>query len=82
MKHEGNLDANTLKKHCIKYYAAKEFAKKRTKYAYHVLPQTKEALLYRETFESIVPDCACWIQDYLMNKTWPDCDMDDSSAHV
>lgn len=79
----GHSLVDDIKAYAQQYYTDEEFAKKQTKYAYHVLPQTKEALLYREIFESMFPNRAYWIKDYWMpNKTWPGCDVDDPSARV
>jgi len=49
----------------------------------HCPPISKEALWYREMFESYYPGQSQWITDYWMpNKTWPNCQVNDPSARV
>ena len=49
----------------------------------HGAPFTKEALLYREIFESHFPGQGALIPDFWMpNKEWEGCDVDDPSARV
>ena len=52
------------------------------KYA-HVMPISKESLLYREIFEKYYPEQAQMIPAFWMpNESWPGCKVNDPSARV
>ena len=71
-----------LKAYAEKKYNDAEFCK-RAKQFEHCPPLNKEALLYRELFESHYPERATWIPDYwLPNKEWANCNVTDPSARV
>ena len=71
-----------LKAYAERKYSDGEFCT-RAKQFEHCPPQSKEALLYRELFESHYPDRATWIPDYwLPNKEWANCNVIDPSARV
>ena len=72
---------------CLKGYAEQKYQdidieKARTKYPEHP-PFTKEALLYKDIFNSLFPNHEGLIKDYWMpNRSWENCDVDDPSARV
>ena len=79
----GHSLADDLKAYAESRYTDEEFNKQSERYCYHAKPFTKEALWYREIFESFYPGQAALITDYWMpNRSWPNCDVNDPSARV
>ncbi len=77
----GHSLVDTLKEYADTIYSDIEFEKKKINFV--PIPITKEALLYRELFESSYPNHGHLIVDYWMpNKTWKGCDVNDPSARV
>lgn len=78
----GHSMVDYLKEYANGKYTDAEFEEKRKKYA-HVMPISKESLLYREIFEKYYPEQAQMIPAFWMpNETWPGCKVDDPSARV
>ncbi len=77
----GHSMVDYLKEFAENKYTDKEFESKR--YKYKPIPISKEALLYRDTFEKHYPMHGHLIVDYWMpNKEWKGCNVDDPSARV
>jgi asparagine synthase (glutamine-hydrolysing) len=78
----GHSLVDILKAEAEKQYSDEEFQHKQLQYS-HCPPITKEALWYREMFESYYPCQGHWINGYWMpNKSWPNCQVNDPSARV
>ncbi len=78
----GHSSVEYLKQFAESYYSDEEFEKRRQKYT-HVMPISKESLLYREIFERHYPGRAEVIKDFWMpNKEWDNCNVNDPSARV
>lgn len=78
----GHSLVDDIKEYAQTKYSEEEYNRKIKKYDY-IPPFTKEALLYREIFESFYPNQAEMIKDYWMpNPTWPGCQVNDPSARV
>jgi asparagine synthase (glutamine-hydrolysing) len=77
----GHSMVDYLKEYAENKYTDQAFAL--LKEHYSPMPISKEALLYREIFESYYPNHGHLIKDYWMpNKEWEGCDVDDPSARV
>ena len=78
----GHSMVDYLKEYANGKYTDAEFEEKRKKYA-HVMPISKESLLYREIFEKYYPEQAQMIPAFWMpNESWPGCKVNDPSARV
>lgn len=78
----GHAMVDCIKEHAEKLYSKDEFSKKIKKYP-HAPPPSKEALMYREIFESFYPGKSYLIKDFwLPNKQWTNCDVLDPSARM
>lgn len=78
----GHSMVDYLKAFAEKKYTDKEFKNLSKKYT-HGTPNTKEALLYREVFESFYAGRSHLISDlWLPNKDWKNCNVSDPSARV
>ena len=68
-----------LKAYAESVYSDEVFMQKKD--TYFPIPPTKEALLYRDIFETHYKNHGHLIKDYWMpNKTWEGCNVDDPSA--
>ena len=77
----GHSMVDYLKEFSENKYTDEEFESKKLKFK--PVPISKEALLYRETFEKHYPMHGHLIVDYWMpNKNWEGCNVDDPSARV
>jgi asparagine synthase (glutamine-hydrolysing) len=77
----GHSLVDYLKEYAEHKYTDTEYHTK--KLQYHPQPFSKEALLYRELFESYYPEHGHLIVDYWMpNKEWKGCNVQDPSARV
>lgn len=71
-----------LKDYAESLYSDIDVLKAKEKYPV-ATPFSKEALLYRDIFESFYPKQAKWIKGYWMpNKKWKNCNVNDPSARV
>lgn len=78
----GHSMVDRLKIYAEKKYSDSEFFCSRAKFD-HAKPLTKEALLYREIFESHFAHRSTMVKDFWMpNKSWKNCDVTDPSARV
>jgi asparagine synthase (glutamine-hydrolyzing) len=78
----GHSMVDYIKQYADTLYSEDDVLVAKSKYQ-HCTPFTKEALLYRDIFESYYPKQSHWITDYWMpNKTWENCNVDDPSARV
>jgi asparagine synthase (glutamine-hydrolysing) len=78
----GHSMVDYLKAHAESKYTQEDLEQAKAKYP-HGTPFTKEALLYRDTFESFYKGNGEWIKDFWMpNKEWENCNVDDPSARV
>ncbi len=78
----GHSMVDDLKEFAENYYTDSEFEKEKKKYK-NPTPFTKEALLYRQIFESYYKGMSSLVKDYWMpNKNWENCDVQDPSARV
>lgn len=78
----GHSAVDYLKQYAEDFYTDEEYEQKRQKYT-HVMPISKESLLYREIFEEFYPGRGETIKDFWMpNKEWENCNVDDPSARV
>ncbi len=78
----GHSSVEYLKAFAEGYYSDAEYEERRRRYG-HVMPISKESLLYREIFESYYPGRSGVIVDYWMpNRLWEHCDVNDPSARV
>lgn len=78
----GHSSVDYLKSFAEKYYTDAEYEQKRNRYK-HVMPISKESLLYREIFETHFPGRAEVIKDFWMpNREWENCNVTDPSARV
>jgi asparagine synthase (glutamine-hydrolysing) len=79
----GHSMVDQLKLYAENKYSALDLEAAQEKYRYHCPPQTKEALWYRDIFESFYPEKAKWVKSlWLPNLTWPNCQVQDPSARV
>lgn len=77
----GHSMVDYLKEFAENKYTNSQFESKRLRYS--PIPISKEALLYRDTFEKYYPMHGHLITDYWMpNKEWEGCNVDDPSARV
>lgn len=78
----GHSMVDYLKEYASQQYNDQDLEEAKTKYPY-CTPFTKEALLYRDIFESFCPNKSHWIKDFWMpNASWENCDVNDPSARV
>jgi len=78
----GHSMVEELKKYAQSIYTMDDVKAAKKKYP-HCPPHTQEALLYRETFETMYAGRALMIPGYWMpNASWPGCQVDDPSARV
>ncbi|MBE6529439.1 MAG: asparagine synthase B [Ruminococcaceae bacterium] len=78
----GHSMVDDLKQYAETSYTDKEFAERSAQYSF-ARPFTKEALLYREIFETYYPGQAEMIVDFWMpNKNWKGCNVNDPSARA
>lgn len=78
----GHSMVDRLKMHAEEMYTDEEFSQKVKKYP-HARPKTKEALWYREMFETKYPGRSYLIKDFWMpNSEWENCNVDDPSARA
>jgi asparagine synthase (glutamine-hydrolysing) len=77
----GHSMVDYLKQYAEQFYSDSEYDEKI--YQFNPVPISKEALLYREIFESFYPSHGHLIPEYWMpNKDWKGCNVDDPSARV
>src|SRR5690554_4636940 len=78
----GHSVVDYLKAHAEELYSEKDLAAAGEKYP-HATPFSKEALMYRDIFESHFPGRGALIKDFWMpNKSWANCNVNDPSARV
>lgn len=78
----GHSMVDYLKELAEDKYSDEDVLNAKDKYSY-CTPFTKESLMYRDIFESFLPQQGKWIKDFWMpNKEWENCDVDDPSARV
>lgn len=78
----GHSMVDYLKDYAESLYSDIDVLKAKEKYPV-ATPFSKEALLYRDIFESFYPKQAKWIKGYWMpNKKWKNCNVNDPSARV
>lgn len=78
----GHSMVEFLKAYAQSCYSDEDLAQAQQHYQ-HVPPISKEALLYREIFETCYPGRGSFLTSYWMpNTSWPHCDVQDPSARV
>ncbi len=78
----GHSMVDHLKAAAESKYSSEDLAQAAAKFP-HATPFTKEALMYREIFESLYPGRSSWVSDFWMpNPEWQNCQVKDPSARA
>lgn len=78
----GHSHVDNYKKMAEEMYSDEVFQKRRTTFK-HAPPITKEALMYRDLFEEVLPGRSELVKDFWMpNREWNNCDVLDPSARA